>query len=196
MDNIETEGYIFTIGYGQRQIDDLIALLRQYGIVYLLDVRSKPYSKFNPDFSKAALEGHLTQAGIKYLYMGDTLGGQPDVASCYTSNGRVDYEKVKEKEFYRRGIDRLRTAWEQGLRVALMCSEAKPELCHRTKLIGVTLDEEGIPVAHIDENGKLLTQQEALLRLTGGQLGFPGFLDPGYTSRKTYHSSGEPDEPA
>lgn len=182
---------LYTIGYGSRHMDEFIHLLREYNIAYLLDVRSRPYSKFNPDFNRAQLEAHLAAAGIIYIFMGDTLGGQPDVASCYTSDGKVEYEKVKEKDFYRRGIARLREAVEKGLRVALMCSEAKPEMCHRSKLIGETLLEQGIEVAHIDENGELISQQEALLRLTGGQLSFPGFLDLGYTSRKAYGMPGE-----
>lgn len=187
---------IYTIGYGSRKIDEFIQILQHYQIAYLLDVRSKPYSKFNPDFTRSQLEAHLSAAGIKYVYMGDSLGGQPDVASVYTGEGKVDYEKVKGKEFYQRGISRLQEAYQQGLHVALMCSEAKPENCHRSKLIGETLVEGGIDVIHIDENGQPLTQQEVLLRLTGGQLGFPDLFDPGHTSRKSYQKSGEGDDEA
>ena len=183
---------IYTIGYGARKIEDFLLLLKQHEINYLLDVRSKPYSKHSPDFSRSQLETRLIVAGIKYVFMGDTLGGQPDVLSCYTADGRVDYEKVKEKDFYRRGIQRLRDAHEQGLRVVLMCSEGKPEMCHRSKLIGETLTDEGIPVVHIDENGQLQSQQDVLLRLTGGQLGLPGLDAPGFTSRKSYTDPGEP----
>ena len=185
---------IFTIGYGARPIGEFIAVLKQHEIAYLLDVRSKPYSKFNPDYTRSQLEKHITAAGLKYVFMGDTLGGQPDVDSCYTSDGMVDYEKVKQKDFFRRGIGRLRDAWEQGLRVVIMCSEGKPEICHRSKLIGVALAAEGIDVMHIDENNQLLSQEEVLLRLTGGQFSFPGLLDDKFTSRKKYLSPEDPDE--
>jgi uncharacterized protein (DUF488 family) len=177
-------------------MEDFLLLLKQHDINYLLDVRSKPYSKFNPDYSRSQLEAYLAAAGIKYVYMGESLGGQPQVASVYTKDGKVDYEKIKSKEFYRSGIQRLREAWEQGLRVALMCSEARPETCHRSKLIGETLVEAGIDVIHIDENGHPQTQQQVLLRLTGGQLGFPDLFDPGFTSRKRYQTSGEEDDQA
>ncbi|MCB0160946.1 MAG: hypothetical protein KDD83_22590, partial [Caldilineaceae bacterium] len=66
----------------------------------------------------------------------------------------------------------------------LMCSEGKPETCHRSKLIGKTLDEEGIPVAHIDETDTLRTQAEIIFRLTDGQLSLFGGHD--FTSRKRY----------
>lgn len=190
-DSSDPKAPIYTIGYGSRQVGELIALLQGYRIAYLLDIRSKPFSKFNPDFNRPALEAHLAGTGIKYVYMGDTLGGRPDLASCYTPDGKVDYASLREKDFYRRGIQRLRDAWQQGRRVALMCSEARPEMCHRSKLIGETLAGEGIEVAHIDENGQALTQPQTLLRLSGGQLGLPGFAAPGLTSRKSYLETGE-----
>ncbi|MCP4359511.1 MAG: DUF488 domain-containing protein [Chloroflexi bacterium] len=175
---------IFTIGYGAREIDAFIIALKTYEITYLIDVRSKPYSRYKPDFSKQTLENHLQQNNIRYLFMGDTLGGQPDDLSCY-SDGKVDYEKVGQKSFYVAGIGRLQKAHKQGLRVALMCSEGKPEMCHRSKLIGKTLAAEGIIVAHIDESDQIITQEDVVLRLSKGQ---PSLFDDffQYTSRKRY----------
>jgi uncharacterized protein (DUF488 family) len=187
---------VYTIGYGSRSVAEFVTLLQRYSVAYLLDVRSKPYSKFNPDFTRSQLEAHLTTAGFQYVYMGDTLGGQPDTPSCYTKDGKVNYARVREKEFFQRGIRRLQDAVQKNLCVVLMCSEAKPEMCHRSKLIGEVLTEQGIEVIHIDETGQPVTQQAALLRLSGGQLGFPGFIDPGYTSRKSYLEPGEEDEHA
>ena len=164
---------IFTIGYGAREIDEFIAILKENEIAFLLDVRSKPYSRYKPDFSKKALADHLTQHGIRYVFMGDTLGGMPDDPDCYT-NGTVDYEKMAKIDFFLQGIGRLRKAFEQQQRVAIMCSEGKPEQCHRTKLIGKTLVAENIDVRHIDENNQLITQQAAMQRLNLGQ---PSFFD-------------------
>jgi uncharacterized protein (DUF488 family) len=175
---------IYTIGYGAREMAALIAVLKARGIEYLLDVRSRPYSRYKPDFSKAALAQHLEAAGIRYVFMGDTLGGQPDDATCY-EDGKVIYELVAEKAFYREGIDRLRRAWQQQLPVCLMCSEGKPEQCHRTKLIGKTLVAAGIAVAHIDENNEVISQEDADLRRSGGQPSlFPELERP--ASRKRY----------
>lgn len=159
---------IFTIGYGNRSIEDFLALLQRYQIAYLIDVRSQPYSRYSPAFSKDALEKQLSQYNIRYVFMGDTLGGRPKDASCYV-DGKVDYAQVREKAFYQQGIGRLRTAWEKQLRVAIMCSESKPQECHRSKLIGNTLIEQGIAVEHIDETGASKQQQEINQLLMHGQ---------------------------
>lgn len=177
---------VYTIGYGARQIDTFIAALQRYSITYLIDVRSKPYSRYKPDFSKERLEEHLRQAGIRYVYMGDTLGGRPTDAGCYDAEGKVNYARLAERDFYLAGIERLAKAQSQGLPVSLMCSEGKPENCHRSKLIGKSLKKREIPVAHIDENDELIGQDEVLLRHTGGQLSFFGDEMLPNGSRKRY----------
>ncbi|HXF62802.1 MAG TPA: DUF488 domain-containing protein [Caldilineaceae bacterium] len=187
---------IYTIGYGGRSIEEFIAVLAQYRIAYLVDVRSAPYSRHKPEFSKEALARVLQAQGIRYLFWGDALGGRPDDPTCYTG-GKVDYEEVKRRPFYRRGIERLQTAFAQQQRVVLMCSEGRPEACHRSKLIGVSLAALEIPVVHIDENGALKEQDEVMQALTGGQLSL--FGDPAFTSRKRYRpqpagDGGEGDE--
>ena len=148
---------IYTIGYGNRSIGGFVKLLQNYEIKFLVDIRSQPYSRFNPDFSKDSLEKCLKQHLIQYIYMGDTLGGRPKDSSCYIDN-KVDYAKLREKSFYQKGISYLQTAWEKQLCIALMCSEAKPQECHRSKLIGNTLVEQQIDVTHIDETGATKTQ--------------------------------------
>ncbi len=174
---------LHTIGYGARTFDELVAALKAHHIEYLLDVRSSPYSKFKPEFTKEALEVALKARGIRYVFVGDTLGGQPRDPDCYT-DGKVDYEKVRQQPFFQAGLERLRKAHEQRLRAALMCSEGRPEQCHRSKMIGEALAAAGIPVAHIDEDGHLLTQTQVINRLTGGQLDL--FGGPTLTSRKRY----------
>ncbi len=170
---------IWTIGYGSRSIAEFIEVLQQFEIAYLIDVRSVPYSRYKPEFSKKPLAYELEQHGIHYVYMGDLLGGKPDDETCYV-NGMVDYEKVKNAEFFQRGIERLRTAFSQQQRVALMCAEGKPEHCHRTKLIAATLTTQDLPVIHIDENGEKITQEQVIDRITGGQLNLFG--------EETFHS--------
>ena len=180
-----TRGIIYTIGYGARSLDELVATLRSYNIEYLIDVRSQPYSRHKPEFSKDALERGVREKGLRYVYMGDSVGGRPNDAQYY-SGDKVDYVKLRDAPFYKEGIARLQTAIDKGLAVALMCSEGKPHECHRTKLLGVTLEAIGIQVQHIDENGKLKTQAEAMDELTHGQLSF--FEDNPSTSisRKGY----------
>jgi uncharacterized protein (DUF488 family) len=159
---------IYTIGYGNRSVEEFSALLQRYHIQYVVDVRSQPYSRYSPAFSQKLLMQHLQQQSIDYLFMGDTLGGRPADATCYV-DGKVDYSRVCTKAFYLQGIQRLRVAWEKQLRVVLLCAEAKPQECHRSKLIGNTLFEQQIPVAHIDETGECKTQPEVNHVLLGGQ---------------------------
>jgi uncharacterized protein (DUF488 family) len=182
---------IYTIGYGARDMTAFLDALHAHGIQYLVDVRSAPYSRFKPEFSKEALAARLREAGIRYIYMGDALGGQPKDAGCYGPDGKVLYDAVKALPAFGAGLDRLAKAHREGLRVAVMCSEGKPEACHRSKLIGVALAEKGVPVLHIDEEGALRTQTEILSDLTGGQPSL--FGDPEFTSRKRYRNPDDED---
>jgi uncharacterized protein (DUF488 family) len=174
---------LYTIGYGARTLDEFVAELKSNHIEYLIDVRTAPYSKFKQEFSKELLQYHLERAGIRYLFMGDTLGGQPKDPACHT-DGKVDYDKVRAQPFFQAGIQRLRKAFEQQLPVALMCSEGRPEQCHRSKLIGEALATVGIPVSHIDEDGVVVSQTQVIDRLTKGQMSL--FGETSFTSRKRY----------
>jgi uncharacterized protein (DUF488 family) len=159
---------LYTIGHGTRKPLDLLVLLRKYGIDFLIDVRSTPYSKFNPQFNQAELEVFLRDNGIRYVFMGDSLGGRPKDPGCYDEEGRVDYEEIKAKEFFIKGIDRLKTAYQKEVNVVLMCSESKPCECHRSKLIGRVLDTERVEVQHIDENGRVKDQAMVINEVNAG----------------------------
>ena len=174
---------LFTIGYGARTIDEFLAVLKANRIDYLVDVRTAPFSKFKPEFSKDLLQHHIERARLRYVFMGDTLGGQPRDPGCHTE-GKVDYDKVRAQPFFRAGLERLGKAFKQQRRLAIMCSEGRPEDCHRSKLIGAALTAAGIPVRHIDENGQVLTQEQVIDRLTHGQMDL--FGAPSFTSRKRY----------
>lgn len=184
---------IYTIGYGARSLDAFFDALLSQRVTHLIDVRSAPYSKFKPEFSKNALESAAKAKGMRYTYMGDTLGGQPKDASCY-EDGKVLYDRVRERPYFLDGIARLEKARALGLRVVVMCSEGKPEQCHRVALIGQVLAERGIPVAHIDENDAVIGQDEAVGRRTGGQLSL--LDDPEFKSRKRYGKKRGAKEPA
>jgi uncharacterized protein (DUF488 family) len=106
-------------------------------------------------------------------------------------DGKVVYELVKQRPAYQEGIARIERALRQRLRVALMCSEGKPELCHRSKLIGESLAEQGIPVLHIDENDALRPQAEVIAQLTDGQMSLFGEHD--FTSRRRYRTGEDED---
>ena len=63
---------IYTIGYGSRSITELIEVLHQHEIAYLIDVRSAPYSRYKPEFSKAQLANQLEQHDIRYVFVNST----------------------------------------------------------------------------------------------------------------------------
>lgn len=158
---------IYTIGYGNRNLSQLLQILQSYSIMYLIDVRSSPYSEYNKEFNKEILAKFLKDHGIKYVYMGDLLGGRPKDLSCYV-DGNVIYSEVKKKSFYIEGINRLKTAYNKNLLIALMCSEIDPCNCHRSKLIGETLSSQNIDVRHINRDGLLETQEEVMIKVGKG----------------------------
>lgn len=175
---------IYTVGYGSRSIEELIEVLQQYGIRWVVDVRTAPYSRYKPEFSKDALQHVLEAAGFRYLFMGDSLGGRPNDPSCYDDEGRVTYEKVETREFYQSGIERIKDAFKQQQSIVLMCSEGRPQECHRSKLIGVSLHDADIPVAHIDENNDIITQEDVMIIVQPQPSLFEEFDT--LTSRKKY----------
>ena len=167
---------IYTIGYGGRDIAEFLRLLNRYGIDTLVDVRSQPYSKFSPEFSKSSLSHSLRSSGIKYAFMGDALGGRQADRSCYKFSPQrkkavLDHKRLEAKAHYRGAIARLRQGLSAGSRIALMCSELDPRECHRGYALGKSLDGGGVAVVHIGRHGEALSQaqipdmtyQEALL---------------------------------
>lgn len=178
---------LYTIGHGNRKPEDFLALLKDFGIEYLIDVRSQPYSKFNPQYNQNDLKFFLERNGIKYVFMGDNIGGRPKDTSCYDNEGKVDYEAVKTKEFFINGIERLKTAYNKDINVVIMCSESKPCECHRSKLIGRVLNTDNIILKHIDENGKVKDQATVINELNKGLSAIDLFGNPiNVTSRKAY----------
>jgi uncharacterized protein (DUF488 family) len=173
---------ILTIGYGNQSVATVIDRLVNENIQYLIDVRSMPYSKYKPDFSRESLSIDLSRNNIKYLFMGDTLGGRPKDVGCYTQ-GKVDYEKVRSKDFFIRGMERLKKAYSQNLSICLFCSEGHPGHCHRSKLIAAALSDEGIEVNHITSDGSIMSQDEVIEDLVGDQ---PNLFFEHFTSRKSY----------
>ncbi len=146
---------LHTIGYGNRPIQSFIQLLRKYEIEILVDIRTTPFSRFNPDYRIQKLEVHLVNNNIRYLFLGKELGGKPSDLSCY-NNQEVDYDKIKTKQFFHDGIDEVLALNTAGFRIALMCAEQSTLECHRKWLVGDYLESKGFPVTHIDKNGEIL----------------------------------------
>jgi len=127
---------IWTVGYSGRTRDSFLRLLKDYGIEILVDVRHFPTSK-NPDFRRESMEVWLPENGIRYVWLGDLLGG-------YRRGG---YERYMGTPAFREGIERLLQIARQG-RTCIMCMERNPKYCHR-RFIAAYLEAMGIRVVHI-----------------------------------------------
>ncbi|MDE0387385.1 MAG: DUF488 domain-containing protein [Rhodospirillales bacterium] len=157
------ETRVLTVGHSNHPLETFVSLLQQHNMTTLADVRSAPHSRFNPQFNRKALGAALQGHGIAYLFLGHALGGRPEDRSCY-ENGRVRYDRLAQTPLYREGIDRVIETAEVE-RLALMCAEREPLDCHRTLLVGRSLAERNVAVAHILADGTLEPHDDTMDRL-------------------------------
>ena len=160
---------LYTIGYGNRTPVQLFDLVKSFGCSYLVDVRSIPYSRYHRQYNRETLAQSCSDFGLTYLYLGEQVGGKPPSKEFMNEFGGADYDRMAEMPNFIEGLSRLQKANEKGISLALMCAELRPEVCHRTNLIGNSLAKLGIELAHIDEESKLVSHADVLLRASGGQ---------------------------
>jgi uncharacterized protein (DUF488 family) len=154
---------VYTIGHSTHSIERFVELLRQHSITAVCDVRSRPYSRTNPQFNREVLKEALENVSIKYVFLGKELGARTDDRTCYC-NGKVQYELLAKTGLFKKGIDRVKNG-AQEYRVALMCAEKEPLDCHRTILVARVLGETGMIVRHILANGTIEDHSHTLRRL-------------------------------
>ncbi len=155
---------IYTVGHSNHPIERFIALLQPHGITAVADVRSTPYSRFNPQFRREKLQATLAAAGIQYVFLGEELGARSQDPAVYDEDGRVSYTLLAKTAVFRRGITRLKTGMADH-RIAIMCAEREPLDCHRTILVSRELVREGVPVTHILPDASLELHDHAMQRL-------------------------------
>lgn len=153
---------LYTIGHSTHPIEAFIVLLQRHCIEVICDVRSSPYSRYNPQYNRENLIPALKAAGVKYVYLGKELGPRSESPSCYV-DGKVSYKRLAETEIFREGLNRLREGMEK-YRVSLLCAEKDPLTCHRTILVCRELRGE-VEIHHILEDGGIETQNELERRL-------------------------------
>jgi uncharacterized protein (DUF488 family) len=147
---------VCTIGHSNRPIEEFIGLLKENEIGLLLDIRTVPRSRHNPQFNRDSLPDTLALAGIGYRHIAG-LGGlrhpKPDSPNSGWRNtsfrGYADYMQTPE---FRQNVDDL-AALSQTVRCVLMCAESVPWRCHRS-MVADALVVRGIPVEHIMGRGK------------------------------------------
>jgi uncharacterized protein (DUF488 family) len=167
--NHDSAARLFSVGHSNHDIAAFLQLLRQAGISAVADVRSSPFSQRLPQFNRPDLEAALRSQGMSYVFLGDLLGGRPAQADLYDDEGRVDYERVRATEFFRRGLDRLVQETEQ-FTVTMLCAEEDPLDCHRGLMIAPALMERGLAPRHLRRDGRIETtpeMEQRLLAVTG-----------------------------
>lgn len=142
---------IYTVGHSTRKQEELIELLKHYGVETLVDIRRIPFSRHNPQFNRETVMKAMEEAGIHYEHVTELGGVKPSqevidrARSCSErSRGFAGY---METETFQRGLDRA-IALAADNRIALMCAESDPSHCHRF-WVADALVERGIEVEHI-----------------------------------------------
>ena len=170
---------IFTIGHSTRPKEEFIGLLQAHGVEQLIDIRTVPRSRRNPQFNREALPEPLAAAGIGYLHM-PSLGGlrhaRPDSPNTAWQNasfrGYADYMQTPEftaaiEELIQLGSDK---------QTAIMCAEAVPWRCHRS-LVGDALMARGIPVEDImSATRRQAHKLTPFARVEGTRVWYPGLV--------------------
>jgi uncharacterized protein (DUF488 family) len=166
---------LLTVGHSNHRGERLIELLHQHGVQLLVDVRSQPYSRFAHQFNRENLQPVVTNAGLRYLFLGEELGGRQLGRITVLQERLAAYERLAESPQFQRGLDRVLQEAESST-VAMLCAEEDPTECHRRVWVTRGLRERGATVQHLRGDGRL-DADEVLRRLdppAGHQLGLFG----------------------
>ena len=168
---------VYTVGHSTRTLDELVTLLRSFDVSVLVDIRTIPRSRHNPQFNADTIPAVLRSRGLRYVHL-PALGGlrhaRPDSTNTGWRNasfrGFADYMQTPGFE---QGLAQLRVLAAQG-RVALMCAEAVPWRCHRS-LVADALTVRGAHVEHISGPGRSSPHRvTSFAKVEGGRVTYPG----------------------
>lgn len=154
------KGTVYTIGHSNHPPEKFLQLLTDARIEVLVDVRSSPGSPWVLHANPRDLKRILQEAKIRYLYVGDVLGGRTSDPDCYDpQTGKVDYQAMCNKESFQRGLNRLLEDIRK-YRVCIMCAEEDPSSCHRNLLVSEGLRQHEVQILHIRGTGRIQTDEE------------------------------------
>jgi len=154
---------IYTVGHSTQTFEKFLSLLQKQGVTAIADVRSAPYSRFNPQFNREELRSALKAHGIWYVFLGKELGARSDDECCYI-DGKVQYKLLAKMPLFQSGITRV-TEGAETHKIALMCAEKDPLDCHRTILVARELVSRGANVTHILQDGSTELHRDVISRL-------------------------------
>ena len=159
---------IWTVGHSNHSASGFLSLLQSEQIEFVIDVRSFPYSKFAPHFNREDLERAIQAAGMRYIFLGEVLGGRPEVDEHFDDGGHALYGEMAKLPGFQDAIDRLVDGANEH-RLAVMCSCGKPDDCHRRLLVGKVLTDQGVELAHILPSGEVQPETFVPIGPAGGQ---------------------------
>lgn len=154
---------LYTIGHSTHSTEQLLHLLSIHDISAVADVRSSPFSRYNPQFNREDLQKALRDAGIEYVFLGKELGARSEDPTCY-ADGKLQFDRLAQTEAFRSGVARLRRGME-SYRVALLCAEKDPITCHRMILVCRNIRQDGSKIDHILEDGSVEDNAHAERRI-------------------------------
>jgi len=155
---------LFTIGHSTHPLSDFQAMLRRHGVTAVADIRSIPYSRFNPQYNREALAASLRSAGVEYVFLGFEFGARRHEPECRTEDGTRRFDVVARLPAFQQGRTRLRRGLKQ-FDVALMCAERDPLLCHRHLLVCRHVAAEWPGIRHLRGDGSVEAHTELEARL-------------------------------
>ena len=145
---------VLTAGYGNLGFERFLDRIREHRVTHLVDVRAVPHSAYWEAFRKAELERRMADTEIRYIWMGDTLGGPRDAPLLCKDPSAVDLTPLLAEKRFQLGLEKLiKAADDPNRNILLMCGCLRPHKCHRSRLIGEALTARGVEVLHLDENG-------------------------------------------
>lgn len=154
---------LWTIGHSNHSAEKFLDLLGRHGIACVVDVRSVPYSRRNPQFNREKMNQSLLSQDIAYTWEGEVLGGKRDFRKnpeLFDAEGRIDWKKVRSREDFIRAMKRLRVQVEKEP-TAVLCAEENPRNCHRLHLISAAWVESfGENISHIRGDGRVETHAQ------------------------------------
>lgn len=138
-------------------------LLSRHAVSAVADVRSSPYSRYNPQFNRESLQNVIREAGIEYVFLGKELGARSDDPGCYV-DGKLQFDRLAQTKLFLSGLVRLRRGME-SYRITLLCAEKDPVACHRMILVCRNIRSDVPQIQHILEDGSLEDNLHAERRL-------------------------------
>jgi uncharacterized protein (DUF488 family) len=167
---------IYTIGHSTRSIDEFIELLRKYGVTQLVDIRSVPGSRHNPQYSQETFKKSLESRGVTYTYMkklgGWRRGPSDEENAGWRNKSFRSYADYMQTDDFAEGINELIDS-SKNAPTAIMCAEAVPWRCHRS-LVGDALVVRGIEVRDImSEKNNPVHTLTSFAKMDGTDITYP-----------------------